>query len=82
MPFYKTPPLPQWASETLQRWANKFADMRLFNQKTLATLAMAGQLAIGTQAEKTDFDVFQYIDPLIGTANGGRRSKIALGTRI
>lgn len=27
---------------------------------------------LGSQAQKTDFDVFKYIDPFIGTAKGGK----------
>ena len=45
--------------------------MHDFNFKTLAGLALALPLVFGLPAEKRDFDVFNYINPLIGTTNGG-----------
>ena len=61
-----------WSLNGVHNWVvNKVADMRLFNGKSLSTLALAGQAVIGLEVEKREFDVFQYVDPLIGTANGG-----------
>ena len=71
---YKSRILPAgWTMDCFHRWVNKFANMRLFNRTSLSTLAVAGQVVIGLEVEKRNFDVFEYIDPLIGTANGGRR---------
>jgi hypothetical protein len=44
--------------------------MKLFGHKSLGTLAVASQIANGLEA-KNGFDVFKYVDPLIGTSNGG-----------
>lgn len=71
---YKTRIVPAgWTLDGFHKWVDKFANMRLFNRKALSTLALAGQVVIGLEVEKRDFDVFEYIDPLIGTANGGRK---------
>jgi hypothetical protein len=63
--------LPAGWVDGVHYWVNRIADMRLFNRKSLSTLAFASQLVIGLEVKKGEFDVFQYIDPLIGTANGG-----------
>ncbi|TVY87384.1 putative secreted glycosidase, partial [Lachnellula willkommii] len=42
-----------------------------FNVKSLTGFALALPLVFGLPAEKRDFDVFNYINPLIGTDNGG-----------
>ena len=63
--------LPVGWSAGFHDWFHKLADMRLFNRKSLGTLALAGQVVIGLEFDKPDFDVFPYVDPLIGTANGG-----------
>jgi predicted alternative tryptophan synthase beta-subunit len=70
---YKTRLLPaSWGMDGVQTWVvDRFANMRLFNGKSLSTLALASQVVIGLEVEKRAFDVFQYVDPLIGTANGG-----------
>ena len=74
MGLYKTPLLPAGWLDGVQSWVvDKAADMRLFNGKLLGTLALASQVVIGLEVEERDFDVFQYVDPLIGTANGGMR---------
>jgi hypothetical protein len=65
-----------WTLDDFHECLNNFANMRLFNRKSLSTLALAGQVVIGLEVEKRNFDVFDYIDPLIGTANGGRRVTI------
>jgi hypothetical protein len=44
-----------------------------FNPKSLVGLALNLPLVLGS-AEKRDFDVFDYVDPLIGTINGGKLS--------
>jgi hypothetical protein len=45
--------------------------MRLFSPKSLGTFALAAQVVNGLEA-KQNFDVFKYVDPLIGTSNGGQ----------
>jgi hypothetical protein len=49
--------------------------MRYFNVQSLAgALSIQTILSSGVaslEAEKRDFDVFNYVDPLIGTINGG-----------
>lgn len=42
-----------------------------FNVKFLTRLALTLPHVFGLPAEKRDFDVFNYINPLIGTDNGG-----------
>lgn len=42
-----------------------------FNRKSLARLALSLPFVLGS-AEKRDFNVFDYVDPLIGTINGGK----------
>ena len=72
MDLYKTRLPPAGWLDGIQNWVvDKAADMRLFNGKSLSTLALASQVVIGLEVEKREFDVFQYVDPLIGTANGG-----------
>jgi len=51
--------LPDWSA------------MRLFTPKTLSAIALASQSVLNLKAEKTAFDVFQFVDPLIGTSEGG-----------
>jgi hypothetical protein len=72
---FKTCLLPAgWSLDGIHQWAvSKVAGMRLFNWKSLNALALVGQVAIGLEVEKREFNVFQYVDPLIGTANGGRK---------
>ncbi|TVY40664.1 putative secreted glycosidase [Lachnellula occidentalis] len=48
-----------------------------FNVKSLTGLALALPLVFGSPAEKRDFDVFNYINPLIGTVNGGMAKAVA-----
>jgi hypothetical protein len=45
--------------------------MRLFNPKSLSTIALAAEVVNGVDA-KDAFDVLKYVDPLIGTSNGGK----------
>ena len=71
--IYKTHLAPAgWSLDAVHHWVvDKVVDMRLFNGKSLGALALASQVVIGLEVEKRDFDVFQYVDPLIGTADGG-----------
>jgi hypothetical protein len=81
MDVYKGRTLPaSWSLDVLHDWMNKFSNMRLFNRQSLSTLALAGQLVLGVEVEKREFDVLQYVDPLIGTAKGGRVKYIIFGT--
>jgi hypothetical protein len=70
--FYNPVRLPvSWCSEMIQAWVpSGFTIMKLFGHKSLGTLAVASQIANGLEA-KNGFDVFKYVDPLIGTSNGG-----------
>jgi hypothetical protein len=44
----------------------------LFNVKTLLGISYAiGSVAVNGGVEKQAFDVFDYVDPLIGTMDGG-----------
>lgn len=47
--------------------------MFIFSFKPLAGLALAQAVVSGSTTEKRDFDVFDYINPLIGTNNGGKQ---------
>jgi putative alpha-1,2-mannosidase len=62
------------AAEQLQDWGvlPESPAMPFFNPKNLGTLALATQVALAAQTEKRAFDVFQFIDPLIGTSEGGK----------
>lgn len=43
------------------------------NPKNLTALAVTAQIVIGGEdVAKKEFDVFRYVDPLIGTAEGGK----------
>jgi hypothetical protein len=44
-----------------------------FNPKSLVGLALNLPIVLGS-AEKRDFNVFDYVDPLIGTINGGKHT--------
>jgi hypothetical protein len=48
--------------------------MRWFSPNSLSSLALAAQVVAGLEVEKRGFDVLKYVDPLIGTSNGGKRS--------
>lgn len=52
--------------------------MSLFNWRTLALLT-AARLAVagGEKRDAPAFDVFQYVNPLIGTENGGETLPIS-----
>lgn len=73
MDIYKTVRVPlQWGFEKFQGWIPDLSQMRLMNPKNLSTVALvATQVVLGAEVEKTTFDVFKYIDPLIGTSEGG-----------
>ena len=70
--------LPAGWADMVYDWVHRIADMHLFNRKALSALVLSGQAVIGLQVEKREFDVFQYIDPLIGTANGGSDHVISM----
>ena len=60
-----------WGMDRVRNWFPESLAMRLFNIKNLGKLALASQVVVGLEVEKRAFDVFQYIDPLIGTSEGG-----------
>jgi hypothetical protein len=45
--------------------------MKVFSTKSVGALALAAQAVNGVETT-SGFDVFKYVDPLIGTANGGK----------
>lgn len=45
--------------------------MKVFSTKSVGALALAAQAVPGADATNNGFDVFKYVDPLIGTSNGG-----------
>lgn len=57
--------------ERVQRWLPEISLMRLFTPKNLSAIALATQVVVGTEVEQNGFDVFKYVDPLIGTSEGG-----------
>jgi hypothetical protein len=70
--MYKTFQVPlQWGLERVQRWFPGVSPMRLFTSKNLSAIALATQAVVGTEVEQKGFDVFKYVDPLIGTSEGG-----------
>lgn len=71
--FYKTVQIPMgWFWEQLQSLAPNVGVMKFLNPKSLSRLALAAQVVVSLDVGKADFDVFDYVDPLIGTANGGK----------
>jgi hypothetical protein len=45
--------------------------MRRFSCKQWVAIGLQLSAAVSPTVEKGDFDVFDYVDPLIGTASGG-----------
>jgi hypothetical protein len=45
--------------------------LRRFSCKQWVTIGLQLSAAVSSTVEKGDFDVFDYVDPLIGTAGGG-----------
>lgn len=71
--FYKTVQTPMgWFWEQLQSFAPNVGAMKFLNPKSLSRLALVAQVVVSLDVGKADFDVFDYVDPLIGTANGGK----------
>jgi hypothetical protein len=69
--FYNAALLPiQWCSEKIQGWAPGYTLMKIFSSQSVGALALAAQ-AVDVVEAKSGFDVFKYVDPLIGTSNGG-----------
>jgi len=61
-----------WTLRKIQGWVPKLVEMRLFTPKNWSRLALATQIVVGVEVPENNFDVFQYIDPLIGTSEGGK----------
>ena len=59
-----------WSAENIQAWSPGYTVMKLLGSKSLGTFALAAQAVNGLEANH-GFDVFKYVDPLIGTTNGG-----------
>jgi hypothetical protein len=73
--IYKSVQSPiHWWVEKFQGWYPDLSQMRLFSPKNLSTIALATQVVLGTEVEKSRsaFDVLKYVDPLIGTSEGGK----------
>lgn len=62
----------RWGLERFQGWYPDLSRMRLFTPRNLNTIALATQVLLGTEVEKSAFDVLKYVDPLIGTSEGGK----------
>lgn len=72
MDFYKSLQWPvRAASARLSSWIPDGLAMRFLQTKNISTIALASQVVLGLGAEKSAFDVFQFVDPLIGTSEGG-----------
>ena len=70
--MYKTMQLPlQWGYQNIQEWFSGVSPMRLFTPKNLSAIVLATQVVVGGEVQQIDFDVFKYVDPLIGTSEGG-----------
>jgi len=63
----------RWTLGKIQGWYPNLVEMRLFTPKNWSTLALATQIVVGVEVGENNFDVFQYVDPLIGTSEGGKR---------
>jgi hypothetical protein len=69
--LYNAACLPiSWCSEKLQAWAPGSTLMKVFSSQSVGALTLAAQAVNGVEV-KNGFDVFKYVDPLIGTSNGG-----------
>ena len=69
--LYNVARLPiSWCSEKLQAWAPGYTLMKVFSSQSVGALTLAAQAVNGVEV-KNGFDVFKYVDPLIGTSNGG-----------
>ena len=49
--------------------------MKLFSSQSVGALALAAQ-AVNAAEAVNGFDVFKYVDPLIGTSNGGEHQRL------
>lgn len=45
--------------------------MKIFSSQSVGALALTAQVVNSVEA-KNGFDVLKYVDPLIGTSNGGK----------
>ena len=73
---YNTALLPiQWFLERVQDWTPGYTLMKLFSFQSAAALAFAAQ-SVNVAEAKNGFDVFKYVDPLIGTSNGGEHQRL------
>lgn len=60
-----------WSADKIQAWSPGYTVMKLLGSKSLGTFALVAQQAVNGLDAKHSFDVFKYVDPLIGTTNGG-----------
>jgi hypothetical protein len=71
--IYKTLQAPiYWGLEKVQDYVPALSTMHLLSPKNISTLALAAQVVFGVEVEKGNFDVLKYVDPLIGTSEGGK----------
>jgi hypothetical protein len=77
--LYNTARLPiLWCTEKFQAWAPGYTLMKVFSSQSVGALALAAQ-AVNAVEATSGFDVLKYIDPLIGTSNGGKNHKEVSG---
>lgn len=70
--FYNTVQIPfSWCAEKFQAWAPGYSLMKIFSSQSVGALALTAQVVNSVEA-KNGFDVLKYVDPLIGTSNGGK----------
>ena len=62
-----------WSSEYLQCWLPTFPAMLQFSLRDFGRLAIATHVVAGldTLALDRENDILKYVDPLIGTTEGG-----------
>lgn len=69
---YNTVRVPlHWSLKKFQGRLPDISQMRLFSSKNLSAATLATQVVLGGHPEEAKFDVFKYVDPLIGTSEGG-----------
>jgi hypothetical protein len=70
-------------SNTRPRLSNLFDRATMPPYQLLLSLALASSRVLVNAANPSpveDYDVLQYVDPLIGSANGGKLEQLAIGS--
>jgi len=65
--------LQTWSSENLQSWLPTFPAMPAFSLRLIGNFFIASQVVVHLDAseQSRNIDILNYVDPLIGTTEGG-----------